>query len=459
MGPVFALLLAAGCGSEPTDAFREGVNLRAEPSQVFLEVGATRTVQVFATDDQGNPLSFPYEVTQEGAGIDVRRDSTFQPIYVNDSTLQVPESSARFQFIVEGGAYGNTSFTVSAGGEDLVIPVQVAPLSALEATLSNANPALGETVTITAPAGTHFSATSIATLPGATQPFTASVAPDGSSMDIVLPPNLEGSLISITDVTSDAAPTLTFNPAISTPVTTPVVPNFPGTTSNLTPGANEAVTVTLTGATFDPATAAVQVGVDTFTVTNLAGNAITFIPTPQTIGQLIVSGVLLDALPQIPLSLGAAETDTMTVGAAATIGGTDDPATAPTLITPAEGFSSVLFDLPDYTASLDHFYKLVVTEAGAYTITVDWTVGSDIDMFICPAPGAITAACNFDAASSDHPEVNPGVALDPGTYYIVAEDFGEDAAGTTLTVAVDHAAPAPPAAIKAAVKSVRKVRK
>ena len=29
-------------------------------------------------------------------------------------------------------------------------------------------------------------------------------------------------------------------------------------------------------------------------------------------------------------------------------------------------------------------------------------------------------------------------ALDPGTYYIVANDFGEDAAGTTLNIQVEH---------------------
>ncbi len=31
VGPVFALLVVAGCSGDPTESFREGVNLRAQP--------------------------------------------------------------------------------------------------------------------------------------------------------------------------------------------------------------------------------------------------------------------------------------------------------------------------------------------------------------------------------------------------------------------------------------------
>ncbi len=179
---------------------------------------------------------------------------------MDDSTLQVPPTAERFQFIVTSTAYATTSFTVTANGQDLVIPVQVVPQSTLEATLSNAAPALGEVMTVTAPAGTHFSATSAVTVPGLFQPVVTILAAD-ARLDVLLPPNLDNATLTIWDVATVRAG-LAVHPTTSATVTTPVLTNFVGTLSDLAPDANEAVTLTLAGATFDPATAAVQAGSD-----------------------------------------------------------------------------------------------------------------------------------------------------------------------------------------------------
>jgi hypothetical protein len=108
-----------------------------------------------------------------------------------------------------------------------------------------------------------------------------------------------------------------------------------------------------------------------------------------------------------------------------------------------------------------------VTEAGVYTITMDWTVGADIDLLVCPAAGVDDFDCDFSGASSDHPE-SADFALEPGTYYVVADDFGAydtvtgtttpdlstaPAVGTSLTITVDHAPPAPPAVKVAKLKA------
>jgi hypothetical protein len=463
MVPVFALALAAACSDDSfTDIQGDLDRLVAAPTQLFIEIGETETVQVSGVDGQGNPLTFNYEVTDPGTGIDVRRDSTFLPVYVDDSTLQVPSVGERYRFVVTGLAYGTTAFTVSAGGQDVTIPVQVVPQNGITATFSNATPALGETVTITAPAGTRFSPTSTVTAPGEAQPAVISIAADGSSMDVVLPPNLTDAQLILNDVVTDAAPGVVFAPTTTATITTPAVPNFPGTFSNLTPGVNEAVTLTLTGATFDPATT-LLLGAGAPTITDLTANTVTFIPAPGTTALLVAQGVILDALPQIALSLPAPDTDTIKVSAdIPTIGGTDDPGTAPSLVTPGLDRSSVLFDKPDYEATADHFYKLVVTQEGLYTITLNWDIGSDVDMFLCPEAGVGTFDCDFTAATGAHPETAE-FALTPGTYYIVADDFGADAIGTTLQINVDHAAPAPPAVKQAlatkAAAAVRKVRK
>jgi hypothetical protein len=467
MVPVFALLLAAACSGDSFEEIQGDLDrLVAAPTQLFLEVGESKTVDVSGVDAQGNPLTFTYEVTNEGAGIDVRRDSTFLPVYVDDSTLQVPAAAERFRFVVTGTDYMVTSFTVSAGGQDIVVPVQVVPQTTLEAGISNQTPGLGEVVTITAPPGTRFAATSVVTQPDPTgaQPFVVSVAADGSSLDVLLPPNLIDAQLTISDVTTDAAPSVVFAPSTALTVTTTAVPSYTGTFSNLTPAVNEAVTLTLgAGQTFDPATTLIH-GPGAPTVTDLTATTVTFIPAPGVTGLLVANGVILPELPQIPLSLTAPDTDTISVSPdIPTTPGTTDPSTAPSLVTPGLDRSSVLFDKPPFDNGVsitDVWYKLVVTQAGVYTVTLNWDIGSDIDMFLCPDPGAITGACDFQAATGDHPEI--GVfALDPGTYFVIADDFGFDAAGTTVQINVDHAAPAPPAvkAAQARATSVRKARR
>ena len=468
MVPAFALMFAAACSGDPlVDVQGDLDRLLADPSQLFLEIGETKTVTVEGVDGGGNPITANYEVTDPGTGFDVRRDSTFLPVYVDDSTLQVPAEAERFRFRVTGQAYGTSSFTVSAGGQDIVIPVQVVPQNVIEAAISNQTPALGETITITAPAGTQFSATSVVTQPDPTgaQPFVVSVAADGSSLQVILPPNLTDAQLTISNVSTAGAPSVTFAPSTALTVTTTEVPSFTGTTSNLVPAVNEAVTVTLgAGQTFDPE-ATFLLGAGPPTVTSLTATSVTFIPAPGTTAQLLAQGVVLPEVPQIPVPLSAPITDTIKVSPdVPTTPGTGDAGTAPSLITPALDRASAFFDKtswdihPVFGIPLS-YYKLVVTEAGVYTITMDWDVGSDVDMFVCPEAGVGDLDCDFTAATGDHPEA-ADFALDPGTYYIVANDFGEDAAGTTLNIQVEHGPPAPPAVktamLKAAAATVRK---
>jgi len=432
-----ALLLVAGCKGDPTDPLRNGIDkIVASPSQLFLELGGTKAVDVGAVDEQGNALEEDYQVTAVGSGISVKRDSSFRGVFLDDSTFAVPPTATQFRFTVSATAYGSTSFTVSAGGTDVVIPVQVVPQNQLAATFSNLAPALGETVTLTAPPGIQFAQTSTVNF-GGTEAVILSVAADGSSIDLVPPPNLAAAQATITDVAATATPGLTYTPNTVDRITTEAVPSYPGTFSNLAPAVNEPVTLTLTGATFDPAFT-LLLGAGPPTLLSSTASTVTFLPTPGTSALLVVNGIILDALPLFSLSLAAAETDAIVVDATVpTLGGTDSPATAPSLPVPAVGETSSIFDAPDFVATADHFYKFDVATAGDYTITMDWTAGSDIDMFLCPAPGAITGACDFTAATGAHPE-SATFTLTPGTFYIVADDFGADAAGTTMQISISQ---------------------
>ena len=88
MVPLLALLVAVGCSGDPTGSFRgDTARIDAAPTQLFLQLGESKTVDVSAVDDQGNQISSVYEVTATGPGITVRRDSTFLPQYGNAMML------------------------------------------------------------------------------------------------------------------------------------------------------------------------------------------------------------------------------------------------------------------------------------------------------------------------------------------------------------------------------------
>jgi hypothetical protein len=254
-----ALLVVAGCHGDPTDPLRGGITrIDAAPSQVFLELGATKTVDVSAVDDQGNQISSAYEVTSTGSGITVVRDSTFLPVFINDSTLAVPPEAPIFRYVVTGTAYGPTSFEVSAGGQKVVVPVQVTPVTGLAATFSSTTPALGDTVTLTAPAGTSFTQTALLTLPGAPDSLNPRITerdPAGAFVKFVAPPNVNAA-VTITEVISTSAPTLVLHPATTEILQTPLIDSVDVNFSTVTPTMGQTVTVTSQNPLikFDPVT-------------------------------------------------------------------------------------------------------------------------------------------------------------------------------------------------------------
>jgi hypothetical protein len=571
--PLIALLAVVGCSSEPTDELRNGIDhLEASPTQLFLEVGQTKTVQVGAVDAQGNPLDFNYEVTATGPGITVRRDSSFLPIFVDDSTLRAPATGPRFRFIVEGTGYNASSFTVSAGGQDLVVPVQVIPQAGLAATFDDDTVDLGQVVALTAPAGITFTDTANLSIGG--EALTI-LSQDASTINFIPPPSVS-SPVTIHGVVSTSTPDIVYAPSTQATLVTPLIdtvdvtytpntapalgqsmtmtsPNpliqivipvatdtladivFPGqlpgrepgptnivvapdsnsVTFNVPPNANGNATVvyfhfpgdylrglptrpvvtdannnigltlpapisdtapdvsdvvTLTapaGFHFDPATA-VLVGGNPVIITSIAGDgsSVSFVPLPGAAGIPQVDGVVPDAAPLNILTMSV-ESNVTVPSEVPTLAGSDDPSTAPPIATPAEGALSVLFDAANFDGpaapacifgTVCHFYELNVTEAGLYTITTDWNVGSDIDMYICPDPGAITGDCIFDGATGAHPEVVPA-SLTPGAWFIVTDDFAGDAQGTTLVLSVQHDPPAAGVALRRAPADPAKLQR
>jgi len=430
------LLSAAGvwaCNADPTESLREtGTRIIADPTVIYLDKGASTSLTVQRVDEQGSQLASTFTATSDNPNVTVVVDTTYL-VTTNGSKIQTSE-----RFTVAGSDYVLTAVHVQAGSDTLTVPVSVVPKTTIAATFSNLTPALGEAVTVTAPPGISFDPASTVSFGPAPilPPADVVVATDGLSISFVPPPNLTTAPAIITDVHSVGSPDLTFTNNTTEGITTPAVTTLPGTFSTLTPAGNEVVTLTLTAATGAPG-ATMDVGGTAGTVLDRpTANTIRLLPAPGSVGLVtLTNGVVLDALPQFALTLTNA--DTMTVGATvAPLAGTAAAATAPTIGTPANvGDAASTYDSPDFTGSADHFYKVVIPADGDYDFTLDWTVGSDLDMFVCPSPGAIDDTCNFDAATGNQPEATT-ITLTAGTYWVVAEDFGGDAAGSVIHVTV-----------------------
>lgn len=189
MGLTSALLFAGACNNDPVSDLQGNVNrLEANPGTLLVPIGRSRTTQVTAVDDQGNPIESAYEITATGPGIQVKRDSTFVPIYAG-GVLTVPPTAPTFQFLVTATDFASSSFTVSAGGKEVTVPVNVAPDPANVpiSTVSSTGPNASDPTVITAPAPFVFG-------PDAAVAFDAgdaivlSVSDDGTQLTLLPPP-------------------------------------------------------------------------------------------------------------------------------------------------------------------------------------------------------------------------------------------------------------------------------
>jgi hypothetical protein len=336
---LIVLAAAAGlgsCGGDPTgDQIEQGQQVVADPSSVFLSAGGSEFVVVQVLDQLGNQLPVDFQPQNVGPGITVERDTTYL-----QTTIGTHLETAQ-RFIVTGTTPSATQFDLVSGELSTTIPVKVTP-TGTAVTLSNAAPAINEPLTVTLPAGYRFGTAPGVTV-GSDVGITTAVAPDSSSVTVLLPP---------------------------------------GTT-----------------------------------------------------GTVQVDSVQVDYLPGVNLSLPSDQTVTVS---STPLAGTEAASTAPALPVPALDASTVAFDAPDFTTTANRFYRIDVTEAGNYTVELDWDIGGDLDLIRCADAGC--SAPDFAGATAAHPEA-PTYALTPGTYYLVVNDYGGDAAGTTLTFTITHEAP------------------
>jgi hypothetical protein len=230
-----AVTVLWSCKGDPIDP--SGERILADPSSLFLDQGASEFVVVQMVDNQGNQLAADFEPQSVGPGITVEKDTTFLQTTIG-TTLETRE-----RFIVTGTAPTASSFQVTSRGQTLTIPVKVTPIG-VAVTLSNPAPAANEGLVITLPAGYKFGAGAGANVSG-TAGIVQAVAPDSSSITVLLPPGTTGT-ITVDNVAVDFAPGVLFSLPTESAVTVGAVTPLAGTGS---PGTAPAVTIPAVGGT------------------------------------------------------------------------------------------------------------------------------------------------------------------------------------------------------------------
>jgi len=535
------------CSGDPTSDFREPSGIVATPTVVFIDVGETKPVIVSLQDDQGSQIATDYEITAVGPGISVVQDTAFQNTTAEGVVIN---NSVRFQ--VTASAIANSSFTLTAGGQTLVIPVRVTPAT-VNLVISNPTPNFGDTITVTAPPGVLFTDSSEVTFAGGPAGDIVSLSADRTTLTLVPGPNTAG-VVTVSHTTVSYDESLDFTITSSGTVTSPVLTDLTGATlSNATPALGETVTLTLpagikvipdsfladsspgvladSGLVIEGAMnpAEVTVSADSSTITfvpapnsdsiitvrgvvpsalpqfpqilqttielttpridsiavtfsdvapdvleeitvtapagfrfdtttsdtlgtlanlqfliggqpaiigSLApdGRSATITPLPGSSGFASISGVIVDAAPQFVLTLPA--TTSITVPAVTPLEGTEDPATAPTITLPGVGGSVTINDAGafSYPAAIfggqfglfpARLYKVVITAPTALTVTLDWPTSEDLGVYYFAADGVTEPAEGIPAdngGAGASPETSTSALL-PGTYLLAVVNF------------------------------------
>ncbi len=230
------LLVAFGvsaCASDYSLQFETPpTQIQASPTVMFITSGdAPKELLLRLTNDINQSVPASFTVSNVPAGLTVAHDDNYRPDFVNSSgTLEQPAQLVQQRYFVSADVPtgGMFTFTVSSGSFSQDITVRVLPID-LGAALSATAPAIGDPVTITAPANLSFSTTpgkeSTVNIPGGGD----AVITDLSAKSITFLP-IPGSsgVASVSNVTLDYAPTLSpMTLKTTSSIDVPAVTNIP----------------------------------------------------------------------------------------------------------------------------------------------------------------------------------------------------------------------------------------
>lgn len=234
-----ASLGVVSCNGDPTGDFRNGPSrINAVPTSLFIDQGDDAAVTVTLVDDQGDPLAGDFEIATQGSGITVARNDAFL-----GTTVGAPlESQAQF-VITAGDTPTPSSFTLTAGGLSIDIPVVVTPTAIATSVFSNATPAVNEPVTLTAE-GYTFQPDAAISFAG-TPAIVLGISEDGGALTFLPAPGTTGAA-EVENISINFLPSAPLTLETATELTVADVVPLAGTGA---PGTAPALTVAPVGET------------------------------------------------------------------------------------------------------------------------------------------------------------------------------------------------------------------
>lgn len=437
-----AVLLAVtavigACGTEP-DQVKDGTVTRivANPTTVLVAQGDSEAVLLRLVDQQGTALIAPITITTVGDGISVRPDSGFRPIFTTGDSLVFNMKSTELRVFVRASDAADQlkpwSFSVTSGGLTTEIPVVIFPKNEQAIAISNLTPALAEQITLTPNIGLLLTDSTKVSFAGGPAPRIVSIAPDGSSMVIVVGPNSVGPAV-FSNVTVPYNHALNFTLSSEAVVTGVKVDTFFVTASTTTPASNVPVTITLSGNTpaelfkIDSSGSSFANASQGAVLLNVSADSTSaqILPEPLADDQLFLNDGLIDGFAQsLPTNVK------LTVGALTPLVGTNDFASAPTIGDPGANENSAVWNggpLGFAAAGTDggHVYKFTTAGPQTITFTADNVAdGADIRIRVFDAAHATVASvddnCGGGGSNGESGDIDIPSA---GTYYVAIQYF------------------------------------
>jgi hypothetical protein len=151
-----------------------------------------------------------------------------------------------------------------------------------------------------------------------------------------------------------------------------------------------------------------------------------------------IIGATSGLYPSVPLTLPSL--DSMTIAPVVSLAGTATQGSAPTFTAPPLGSVTGFFDKGTFTGadvlgvggSGAQYYKIVVPEAGDYSVSVGWDGATDVDGYVCPSADPVCAASGFFLGSGTaNPEASI-LTLPADTYNLNVISYHDPLAPETI---------------------------
>mgnify|MGYP002623002309 CR=1 FL=1 len=435
MAGLLVALGASACANDwSLDFGGPPTQVQASPDAMFITSGAApKELLLRLVNDRNQSIPAEWTVTNVPSGMTVVKDANYRPDWINDDDTLTPDAlQVQHRYFVSANipTGGQFTFTVASQGISKQVTVRVLPTS-LGASLSATAPALGEEVTIPAPATMSFNAsTSTVTFtPGGAAVITNRSA---TSISFLPRPGSQGPA-TVTNVTLNYAPTLaprTLTTANS--ITVPGVSNVVATYNPANPALFATTTVTAPGFKFLPSFRLGVGGFSALTVSVAADSlsAVVRLPAGVTGSVPTFSNVVLGFLTEVPLN-NVPGTNPLTTPPTPWAGNNPD-ATAPIINAAAPGTVTTFYDTwrgfgGDCCGfgGNNKWYRINITTAGTYTISLNWSQGgsgtyADMDWGLVDFGITTFLATRL---TGNRPETTTAT-LAAGSYWLIVANFG-----------------------------------